>query len=133
MNRSTASSKSGNPLLRLAIAGYNLLITIGGWLQHVFLLVIRLYWGWQFFTTGMGKLAHIDKITGYFHTLGIPFPEVNAYLAGSTECFGGLLLLTDPREFSFSELKAMPKQEQITKHFCIQGWSGVAKWGGVHQ
>lgn len=93
MNRSTASSKSGNPLLRLAIAGYNLLITIGGWLQHVFLLVIRLYWGWQFFTTGMGKLAHIDKITGYFHTLGIPFPEVNAYLAGSTECFGGLLLL----------------------------------------
>src|SRR6185437_12498977 len=26
---------------------------------------------------------------------------------------------------------AMPKQEQITTHFCIQGWSGVAKWGGV--
>jgi sulfoxide reductase catalytic subunit YedY len=25
----------------------------------------------------------------------------------------------------------MPKQEQITEHFCIQGWSGVAKWGGV--
>ena len=25
----------------------------------------------------------------------------------------------------------MPKQEQITTHFCIQGWSGVAKWGGV--
>ena len=21
--------------------------------------------------------------------------------------------------------------EQITEHFCIQGWSGVAKWGGV--
>jgi DMSO/TMAO reductase YedYZ molybdopterin-dependent catalytic subunit len=21
------------------------------------------------------------------------------------------------------------KQEQITTHFCIQGWSGVAKWG----
>lgn len=25
----------------------------------------------------------------------------------------------------------MPKQEQITTHFCIQGWFGVAKWGGV--
>jgi DMSO/TMAO reductase YedYZ molybdopterin-dependent catalytic subunit len=25
----------------------------------------------------------------------------------------------------------MPKQEQITTHFCIQGWSGVTKWGGV--
>jgi sulfoxide reductase catalytic subunit YedY len=25
----------------------------------------------------------------------------------------------------------MPLHEQITQHFCIQGWSGVAKWGGV--
>ena len=23
----------------------------------------------------------------------------------------------------------MPKQEQIAEHFCIRGWSGVAKWG----
>jgi methionine sulfoxide reductase catalytic subunit len=42
---------------------------------------------------------------------------------------GGLVEL--PRVFSYAELKAMPKQEQITTHFCIQGWSGVAKWGGV--
>ena len=42
---------------------------------------------------------------------------------------GGLVM--NPREFSYAELKSMPKQEQITKHFCIQGWSGVAKWGGV--
>ncbi len=40
-------------------------------------------------------------------------------------------LVSNPRTFSFDELKAMPKQEQITAHFCIQGWSGVAKWGGV--
>jgi DMSO/TMAO reductase YedYZ molybdopterin-dependent catalytic subunit len=40
-------------------------------------------------------------------------------------------LVANPQEFSYAELKAMPKQEQITKHFCIQGWSGVAKWGGV--
>ena len=40
-------------------------------------------------------------------------------------------LVANPREFSYAELKAMPKQEQITEHFCIQGWSGVAKWGGV--
>ena len=40
-------------------------------------------------------------------------------------------LVEAPGEFSLSDLKAMPKQEQITTHFCIQGWSGVAKWGGV--
>ena len=40
-------------------------------------------------------------------------------------------LVETPQEFSLAELKAMPKQEQITTHFCIQGWSGVAEWGGV--
>ena len=40
-------------------------------------------------------------------------------------------LVEHPAEFSLADLKAMPRQEQITTHFCIQGWSGVAKWGGV--
>ncbi|NUN67429.1 molybdopterin-dependent oxidoreductase (plasmid) [Pseudanabaena biceps] len=40
-------------------------------------------------------------------------------------------LVNHPQEFSLLDLKAMSKQEQITTHFCIQGWSGVAKWGGV--
>jgi DMSO/TMAO reductase YedYZ molybdopterin-dependent catalytic subunit len=40
-------------------------------------------------------------------------------------------LVSNSREFSYDELKEMPKQEQVTNHFCIQGWSGVAKWGGV--
>ena len=40
-------------------------------------------------------------------------------------------LVARPGEFSLAELRAMPGQEQITTHFCIQGWSGVAKWGGV--
>jgi DMSO/TMAO reductase YedYZ molybdopterin-dependent catalytic subunit/thiosulfate reductase cytochrome b subunit len=40
-------------------------------------------------------------------------------------------LVEAPREFSIADLKSMRKQEQITTHFCIQGWSGVAEWGGV--
>jgi methionine sulfoxide reductase catalytic subunit len=40
-------------------------------------------------------------------------------------------LVEHPQEFSFADLKAMPKQSQITTHFCIQGWSEVAKWSGV--
>ena len=42
---------------------------------------------------------------------------------------GGLVEI--PQEFTLTDLKAMQKQEQITTHFCIQGWSGVAEWGGV--
>ena len=40
-------------------------------------------------------------------------------------------LVENARDFSLADLRAMPKQEQVTTHFCIQGWSGVAKWGGV--
>lgn len=40
-------------------------------------------------------------------------------------------LVENPVALSYAELLAMPKHEQITQHYCIQGWSGVAKWGGV--
>lgn len=40
-------------------------------------------------------------------------------------------LIEAPQELSLTDLQAMAKQAQITDHFCIQGWSGVAKWGGV--
>ncbi len=70
-----------------------LLAMIAGWLQCVFLLIVRLYWGWEFFQTGKGKLMHLDKTTAFFTELNIPMPKVNAMIAGSTECFGGLLLI----------------------------------------
>src|ERR1700730_17309839 len=62
-------------------------------LQSLLLLVIRLYWGWEFFLTGKGKLMDLEKPTAYFQSLGIPLPHAQAILAGATECFGGLLLL----------------------------------------
>jgi thiosulfate reductase cytochrome b subunit len=40
-------------------------------------------------------------------------------------------LVAHPQEFSYAGIRAMPKHGQITEHFCIQGWSGVAKWAGV--
>jgi len=81
------------PSLQFAVAAYRRIITVATWLQAPFLLVIRLYWGWQFHITGMGKLSNIPKVTGFFESLHIPFPGFNAYLAGCTECFDGLFLL----------------------------------------
>ena len=40
-------------------------------------------------------------------------------------------LVEHPVELSLDDLRALPYHEQTTQHFCIQGWSGVAKWGGV--
>ena len=72
---------------------YRLYVRLLEKLQSPFLLIIRLYWGWQFFLTGRGKLMHLDKTAGFFANLHIPMPKLNAIMAGSTECFGGLLLL----------------------------------------
>lgn len=72
---------------------YRRLIMIASLLQSPLLLVMRLYWGWQFFQTGKGKLMNHEKVTGFFQSLHIPLPSFNGYLVGTTECVGGLLLL----------------------------------------
>jgi putative oxidoreductase len=72
---------------------YRWLIAIGNALRSPLLLIIRLYWGWEFFLTGKGKLMDLSKPAEYFGGLGIPFPHFSAILAACTECFGGLLLL----------------------------------------
>ena len=61
-------------------------------LQSPLLLVLRLYWGWSFAQTGWGKLMHLDRTAEFFASLGLPAPKLNAIMAGSTECFGGVLL-----------------------------------------
>jgi methionine sulfoxide reductase catalytic subunit len=40
-------------------------------------------------------------------------------------------LVKNPVELDVEQLRALPYHEQITQHFCIQGWSGIARWGGV--
>ncbi|MFO1483107.1 MAG: DoxX family protein [Verrucomicrobiaceae bacterium] len=75
-----------------------------GFLPDPLLLSIRLYWGWQFFQTGKGKLMNLDATTEFFSELGLPFAKLNAIMAGSTECFGGLLLLAG----LFSRLITVP-------------------------
>ncbi len=71
----------------------NLWEEIGDWLKSPFLLAVRLYWGYNFFITGLGKYGDIHKVGDYFHSLGIPFPTVNAYIAGGIEIIGGLCLM----------------------------------------
>lgn len=90
-----------------------------------------------------GILESWDPNTQYAETDISPYFWLNGTMPSSDE-FNSLVasgfsnyrlrvsgLVENAKEFSYDELKAMPKQEQITEHFCIQGWSGVAKWGGV--
>ncbi|QHS52313.1 molybdopterin-dependent oxidoreductase [Edaphobacter sp. 12200R-103] len=40
-------------------------------------------------------------------------------------------LVEHPVELSLTELEEFGVMEHITMHHCIQGWSGIAKWGGL--
>jgi putative oxidoreductase len=70
-----------------------LLAKIGNLLRSPLLLVVRLYWGWQFFIDGKGKLQNLDRVASYFASLGIPMPRLNAIVVASVQCVFGLMLL----------------------------------------
>ena len=40
-------------------------------------------------------------------------------------------LVENPVELSLDDLRLLGLEENITMHHCIQGWSGIAQWGGV--
>lgn len=88
--------------------------------------------------------AHLDSTPGEYDESDISpyfwhngtYPDSAEYTALLDSNFvdyrlriGGLV--DNPVTLSLAELRALPPHEQITQHFCIQGWSGVAKWGGV--
>lgn len=62
-------------------------------MQPFLLLFVRVYWGWQFVQTGLGKLGGIPHVTGYFAQLGIPLPHAAAYFIAWLELVGGALLI----------------------------------------
>jgi len=85
-------SNTPNPLFSLPCRAYDLLVSLANHLQSPLLLLLRLTWGIQFAQTGYGKLHSIEKVTGFFTDLHIPFPMANAYLVGWTEMVGGTFL-----------------------------------------
>ena len=75
------------------------------------------------------------EISPYFIVNGYPptTPEYQQLLEGDfaewrMEITG---LVKRPQHWSLADLRALPPTSQITKHHCIQGWSGVAQWSGV--
>ena len=66
--------------------------TLVSYLQSPFLLLIRLYWGWQLAQSGWGKLHHLSNVGEYFATLGLPMPAQMAVFIACVEFFGGIFL-----------------------------------------
>jgi putative oxidoreductase len=62
-------------------------------------MLLRLFLAWIFIAAGAGKLfgawggVGIQGFTGFLTKIGIPSPEIMAYVVGWTELVAGLLLL----------------------------------------
>ncbi|PZS12893.1 MAG: oxidoreductase [Pseudonocardiales bacterium] len=81
-----------------------------------------------------GQYSERDISPYFWHNGQYPdSPEYTEMLAGDFVDYRLRIngLVEHPVELDLVQLRALPPHEQITQHFCIQGWSGIAKWGGV--
>ena len=81
-------SKPGNAILRI----YDAWLKVVTALQSPFLLLVRLYWGWQLSQNGWAKLHSLPKVTEFFSSLGLPAPHATATFVSSFEFVCGILL-----------------------------------------
>jgi methionine sulfoxide reductase catalytic subunit len=136
------ASWTGFPLFVLAMAILGLVWWIASpftlrharWVQHAGAFMVGWIMGLAERWDPRSELTKED-VSPYFWPNGtMPSSKEFADLAAEDFAGYGLRiggLVESPATFSLADLKTMPKQEQITTHFCIQGWSGVAEWGGV--
>jgi putative oxidoreductase len=59
--------------------------------QTGLLLLIRLYWGFQFAQDGWGKLTHLSRVVEFFAYLNLPAPGATALFVALVEFVGGIL------------------------------------------
>jgi putative oxidoreductase len=81
-------SNETNPILRL----YDGFVRAVSRLPSPFLLVVRVYWGWQISQNGWGKLHNLPHVTQFFASLGLPAPAFTAGFVASFEFVAGISL-----------------------------------------
>src|SRR6202008_971909 len=79
-------------LISKALQWHCQFFTLVSYLQSPFLLLIRLYWGWQLAQSGWGKVHHLSNVTEFFASLGLPMPAQMAVFIACVEFFGGIFL-----------------------------------------
>jgi len=81
-----------SPLINKLTGVHDRFFALVSLLQSPFLLLVRLYWGWQLIESGWGKLHNLEKVTEFFTSLNLPMPAQMAAFISGVEFFGGLFL-----------------------------------------
>jgi putative oxidoreductase len=79
-------------MIKKAKVVYAWFLKIADGCQSPFLLLVRLFWGWQFWQSGWAHLHDMPKFVDFFISLGIPAPSLNAHFVAVLEFGGGILL-----------------------------------------
>jgi DMSO/TMAO reductase YedYZ molybdopterin-dependent catalytic subunit/thiosulfate reductase cytochrome b subunit len=87
-------------------------------------------------TYSESEITDTFRINGYPPTAEYPRTRDDEYIRLQAGGFadwrlevGGMV--GESLTLSLDDLRALPRQEQITMHHCIQGWSAIGKWAGV--
>jgi putative oxidoreductase len=69
-----------------------LLIRIFLWMEALPISLARIVLAFGFYTTGRGKLMHIENVVEFFTNLGIPYASLQAPFVARLEYYGGIAL-----------------------------------------
>ena len=83
--------------------------------QSPFLLFVRIYWGWQLWQSGWGKLHNLGKVTEFFTSLNMPAPAQMAVFIACVEFFGGILFALG----AFSRLTSLVLTVNLTLAYIL--------------
>ena len=81
-----------NSLIKKLATYHDGFFRLVSYLQSPFLLLVRVYWGWQLAQSGWGKLHNLDNVTQFFGSLNLPMPAQMALFISCVEFFGGIFL-----------------------------------------
>ena len=75
-------------------------------------------------------------ISPVFRSNGTRMPAGTDYQRLAAGAFADWRLTVDglvrqPLSLSIDQIRRMPRQTQITRHDCVEGWSAIGKWTGV--
>jgi sulfoxide reductase catalytic subunit YedY len=147
MNHIVVGTDSADPIgLYLGLAGVGVIIAVNvfanwmAWrypriLQHAAKVIVSPVM--SFLLDRPAPVAEFDRadISPFFWVNG-KMPTCDEWMtlaAGDFENYRLKIygLVDNPVELSLDDLRALGTKAQITLHHCIQGWSGIAEWGGL--
>lgn len=85
------------------------------YVQSPLLLFVRVYWGWQLWQSGWGKLQNLGKVTEFFTSLNMPAPSQMAVFIACVEFFGGILFALG----AFSRITSMVLTVNLTMAYIL--------------